>query len=325
MEKFSELKQWIEIGALEKAELLLRSLPKHSPEVQELQKEVRKRLARLCEETVSGFSYLGCYEHTCESSSFRLHEYQHNLTQIDFVLLPPVGITVPFSFQMGSSPEELNRLYHNQNPVLLTADVSDAYLPDDENTHWVILSKKFLIAKNPVSQHTWEQIMRTRPWEELSVSNPHLCPATFISWEDCQEFGQKTQLHLPTEAQWEYACRSLSTSLYYWGQKMSSEYAWYRGNAQEQTSHPPAFRQKKANAFGLYDMSGNICEWCQDTYADYEENNVTDPINLNPGERKVLRGGSFSHYEENLRSAERFVDDSKRRRPDAGFRPAKTL
>ena len=111
-----------------------------------------------------------------------------------------------------------------------------------------------------------------------------------VSWNDCQTFIAKLNqldqgiFRLPTEAEWEYACKAGTTTMFYWGDDLSDtqigEYAWYKGNSDGKT-HEAGL--KKPNAWNLYDMNGNVFEWCQDWHGDYSPNAQTDPIEQIPG------------------------------------------
>ena len=141
----------------------------------------------------------------------------------------------------------------------------------------------------------------------------------YVSWNQCQEFlvklnqssGLKSGMRfaLPTEAQWEYACRAETTTKYYFGDDASKlgDYAWFRKNAHdvnEGYAHPVG--KKKPNAFGLYDMHGNVWEWCQDWSGDYQPTSAIDPSGPTGGKPRVLRGGSWSINASSCRSADRF-------------------
>jgi len=112
----------------------------------------------------------------------------------------------------------------------------------------------------------------------------------------------KNGYRLPTEAEWEYACRAGTTTDYYWGADAIDNYAWYSVNSGS-TTHPVA--GKLPNAFGLYDMNGNVWEWNNDWYGTYVAGAVTDPTGVASGSGRVFRGGSAFHDETNLRSAYR--------------------
>ena len=128
---------------------------------------------------------------------------------------------------------------------------------------------------------------------------------------------------LPTEAQWEYACRAETTTKYYFGDDASKlgDYAWFYKNAfyvKKRYAHPVG--KKKPNAFGLYDMHGNVWEWCQDWYGDYQSTSAIDPSGPTGGQRRVLRGGSWYYVADHCRSAYRSGRDPDARRSVGGFR-----
>ncbi len=138
-------------------------------------------------------------------------------------------------------------------------------------------------------------------------------PVDNASWDDCQQFLGKLnaklgpaggKFQLPTEAKWEYACRAGSTTRYCFGDDESKlgEYAWYAANSADKT-HPVG--EKKPNAWGLYDMHGNVWEWCQDWCEHYKESPVDDPTGASTGSRRMLRGGSWLYLARQCRSASR--------------------
>jgi formylglycine-generating enzyme required for sulfatase activity len=161
-----------------------------------------------------------------------------------------------------------------------------------------------------VTQAQWKALMGNSP---SSFQGDDL-PVEQVSWEDCQKFlakltgkvGQGLTCRLPTEAEWEYACRAGSQGEYCFGddERSLGEYAWYFANSEGKT-HPVG--QKKPNAWGLYDMHGNVWEWCADWYGDcYSPSAATDPKGPASGMARVLRGGSWYCYPELCRSADRF-------------------
>ena len=146
-----------------------------------------------------------------------------------------------------------------------------------------------------------------------------------VSWEDVQEFIKKLNAkgegtyRLPTEAEWEYACRAGTTGAYS-GSNLD-EIGWYNSNSGNKT-HPVG--QKKANAWGLYDMHGNVWEWTEDWYGTYSSGNVTDPTGASSGSVRVFRGGSWAGPAENLRSAFRLTYTPSYRYDNLGFRLLRT-
>ena len=165
---------------------------------------------------------------------------------------------------------------------------------DDESpTHEVSLSS-YLIGETEVTQELWEVVMGSNP----SVFTGHNRPVENVSWDDCQEFIKKLdgltgkKFRLPTEAEWEFAARggNKSNHTQYAGSDNLNDVAWYFGHSNG-VSHDVA--TKSPNELGLYDMSGNVWEWCQDLYGDYRSSAQTNPTGPSSGSDRVLRGGSW--------------------------------
>jgi sulfatase modifying factor 1 len=183
---------------------------------------------------------------------------------------------------------------------------------NDEHQHKVTISKAFYMQTTEVTQGQWWDIMRTQPWrgERLSdhVKEGVNYPATYVSWKDavayCKLLSEySTKVHrLPTEAEWEYACRAGTTTAYSFGDDAIrlSEYAWHELNSNA-IEGPKYYNHqvglKKSNAFGLYDMYGNVHEWCSDYYGEdyYKQSPATDPTGPASGVKCVFRGGSLWH------------------------------
>jgi formylglycine-generating enzyme required for sulfatase activity len=234
-----------------------------------------------------------------------------NSLDMTFVLLP-AG-----TFLMGSPESELGR---------------DA----DEVPHAVTISQRFYMQATPVIQGQWQAVMgRALPATHLGSD----LPVAGVKWQDCQEFiarlntlGEGTY-RLPTEAEWEYACRGGTltalangglTFLYCELDPNLNELGWYCGNS---GGRPQAVAQKHPNPWGLYDMHGNVSEWCEDWYGPYTEPPLTDPRGPNSGPGRVLRGGSWFSSAKNCRSATRshWEPDSLSRLQTMGFRLVLTV
>jgi formylglycine-generating enzyme required for sulfatase activity len=167
----------------------------------------------------------------------------------------------------------------------------------------------FAIGKYPVTQAQYQAVMGTNP---SHFSNNPQNPVERISWDDAQAFCQKLSqitgktYRLPTEAEWEYACRGGTTTRFYFGDDASqlADYAWYDGNSQGKTHF---VGQKKPNAWGLYDMNGNVWEWCEDNWHDSYKNAPSDGSAwlTNDNDYKLLRGGSWYDRPAYCRSASR--------------------
>jgi formylglycine-generating enzyme required for sulfatase activity len=208
---------------------------------------------------------------------------------------------------------------------------------DDENQMPVTLSKGFWLGQHEVTQSEWERVMQTTPWR----GNDHVrrgddYPAASVSWDDAIIFCAKLteqeraagrlpsdwQYGLPTEAQWEWACRAGTKSRFSFGDDDSdlAQYAWFDKNtwdAGEKYAHRVG--QKKANSYGLYDMHGNVWEWCRDWYAKKLSGGL-DPLGPSHGSARVYRGGSWSNG--GVSSAGRRGGAPDDRSSDLGFRVA---
>ena len=193
---------------------------------------------------------------------------------------------------------------------------------DKEKQHQVTLTKPFYMGKYEVTQEQWEAVMGNNP--SIKTKGAKL-PVTDVSWEDCQDFIKKLNAktnggyRLPPEAEWEYACRAGTTTAYSFGNEITPNDATYSA------SKPVPVGSYKPNAFGLYDMHGNVWEWCDDWYGDYPAGAVTDPKGPAEGGGPVLRGGAFGWNSSDVRSSERRGIPLTVRSFEGGFRLAKTV
>lgn len=195
--------------------------------------------------------------------------------------------------------------------------------PDEGPRHRVIFTAPLLIGVYPVTQEQYERVMGRNYSKFQSPDHP----AEMVSRPDAVEFCKKLSeiagetYSLPNEAQWEYACRAGSDGAYCFGStaRELGEYAWYAGNSDNRT-HPVG--RKRPNAWGLYDMHGNVWEWCGDLwysqgYPGTEDR--TDPVGT-MGYTHVLRGGCYYSDPQAVRSAKRFGYNETNRFPSVGFR-----
>jgi len=187
--------------------------------------------------------------------------------------------------------------------------------------HEVTISKPFYMGVTEVTQAQYEAIMGTNPSRFKGATNPVDSASWIDAAEFCKKLSEKTRqtARLPTEAEWEYACRTRSKTLFCFGDADEGlgEYAWYRANSGN-TTHPVG--QKKPNAWGFFDMHGNVWEWCADWDGDYPNGPVTDPQGPASGTDRVLRGGDWSDIPDGCRSARRSFDTPDLRYFLIGFR-----
>ncbi len=178
----------------------------------------------------------------------------------------------------------------------------------EQPVHAVRITKPFYIGVYEVTQEQYKKVMGKNP---SYFKGPNR-PVEFISWDEavmfCEKLSKKEGVNyrLPTEAEWEYACRAGTKTEYYWGDEIDGEYAWYCENSEKDKTHDVG--QKKPNAWGLYDMSGNVYEWCSDQYAKdyYDTSPEKDPQGPKDGELRVMRGGASGILPGGCRSAYRY-------------------
>lgn len=195
---------------------------------------------------------------------------------------------------------------------------SPSGLPDwseRETRHRVTLTKAFKLGRTEITQAQYSAVLRSNPSHFIGCPD---CPVEGVSWYDAREFCRiltashlqqekipaGARYRLPTESEWEYACRAGATTRYYFGEGLdcvdenafcpsADEHLWYGGNDSASDPGPQPVAQKKANAWGLHDMLGNVFEYCEDWYGPYPQGNVTDPKGPAVGSARVARGGSW--------------------------------
>ncbi len=196
---------------------------------------------------------------------------------------------------------------------------------NNETLHQVTLTQDFYMMTTEVTQAQWQAVMGSNPSDFTACGSD--CPVETVSWNDAQDFiaalksMEGRTYRLPTEAEWEYAARAGTTTAFYSGEITHTgsspvdpnldAIGWYSGNSDVSYTpnwsglgtHPMA--QKQLNAWGLYDMSGNVWEWVQDWYGGYPDGAVTDPAGPETGSYRVLRGGSWDRDARRCRSASR--------------------
>ena len=243
----------------------------------------------------------GCSESICKEARAWLREQKNKsrnnnsyneqtfiVNGVEFKMIKVEGST----FSMGATSEQNN------------------YDDDEKPVHSVTLSD-YYIGETEVTQELWVAVMGSNPsW----FKGNNRRPVENVSWDDCQKFIKELnrltgkKFRLPTEAEWEYAARGGKYSRVYVykysGSNNADEVAWYGSNSGSKT-HP--VKTKKANELGLYDMSGNVYEWCNDRYNEnyYRNSPQTNPTGPSKGWDRVLRGGSWFSYGRNVRVSNR--------------------
>ena len=236
-----------------------------------------------------------------------------NSIGMKFVLIPAGN------FLMGSPPDEKPKV------------------KDDEKQHEVRISKPFYLQATEVSQGQWERIMGNNPSHFKDCGDD--CPVERVSWNDAQKFISKLNqmegtntYRLPSEAEWEYACRAGTTTPFFTGWCISTDQANYSGTIRLKNCPRGEYRQKaikvgsfQPNAWGLYDMHGNVYEWVQDRYGDYPSKTVVNPRGPTKGNYRVFRGGMWGGSAGFARSANREYGGPGYRIGSIGFRVARDL
>lgn len=248
---------------------------------------------------------------------------------------------------LGLSPlHSQERLFTNAEGmefVLLPAGESDMGSPSEERfrhqgevLHRVRITRPFYMQSSEVTVGQWTSIMGRRL---MSGSEPLNLPVTRVSWFDCTEFIKKMNekgtgiYRLPTEAEWEYACRAGSGSAFHWGRDVDCAKAMFGNSGRKggectriseskgmRVDGPAPVKSYRPNGWGLFDMHGNVWEWCLDWYGDYPRGQVTDPTGPSSGNQKVRRGGSWLSEGHRLRCANRAYAHPASRFRNTGLR-----
>jgi formylglycine-generating enzyme required for sulfatase activity len=208
-----------------------------------------------------------------KGQSVTVHDLPHRGEQLQFLWVEAGAFT------MGSPPSEARR-------------------SEDERQFVAKFSQGFWLSKNPVTQHQWQAVMNSNPSHFQGNGGDR--PVENVNWYEAMEFCRRLNsasyillpngyaVSLPTEAQWEYACRAGTTTKYFFGEDESEldRFAWYAGNSNNET-HPVGL--KEANPWGFHDMYGNVFEWCYDEFADYPLGEATDWIGYKDANHPLLR------------------------------------
>lgn len=250
------------------------------------------------------------------------------------VVRPSAAVVAPLSYlprKAGISICDAPFVYIAPGSFMMGSPEHEPGQGSDETQHEVTLTKGYLIQATPVTQGQWKAMMGSNPSNFPQGGED--CPVEGVCWNDCQEFIKRANkkgeysYRLPTEAEWEYACRAGACTAFFNGEITNKLFSrrdpcldaigWYCGNSGKKT-HPVA--EKKPNAWGLFDMHGNVCEWCQDWYGAYAAMPQVDTRGAALGPGCVVRGGSWSSSSQNCRSASRIYCSPNSRSDFVGFR-----
>ena len=235
-----------------------------------------------------------------------------NISSLDSIITNSVGMRLTLipsgEFTMGSPDPELER-------------------GADEVRHRVTISRSFYLGVYEVTQSEYKSVIGTNPSAHKRPTNP----VEQVNWKDAVEFCRTlselpaekaagNRYRLPTEAEWEYACRAGTTTAFSFGddKTLLHQFGWFGGNSGLTRLHPVGM--KKPNPWGLYDMHGNVWEWCHDWYAAYPTADVIDPAGPTSGDVRIDRGGSWHYLGRFCRSASRFRFAPAQRTSVLGFR-----
>ena len=234
-----------------------------------------------------------------------------------------VAVTTPSANIASEYKDDIEMVYVAGGTFTMGASFDDSEAYDWEKPAHNVTLSSFYIGKYEVTQKQWVEIMRSNP-SDLKGDN---LPVENVSWIDIRDFIKKLNARtgknyrLPTEAEWEFAARGGNNSrgYKYSGSNIIEVVAWHTGNSGFKT-HPVG--TKSPNELGIYDMSGNVWEWCADWYGDYSSNSQTNPKGPDSGSYRVMRGGSWYNGAGSSRVSTRYGDSPGLRFSCSGFRLA---
>ncbi len=257
---------------------------------------------------------------------------------------------IAFAYGLASATEKTYRNSLGMEFVLLPSGefmmgspLDEPHRSEFEVPHKVIISRPFYMQTTEVTLKQWRALMGKNLFGRRKGTDNH--PVTKISWYDCHDFIAKLNARnegvyrLPTEAEWEYACRAGTATAYSWGDKIECSRAMYANNEikarecieyvktrQMAVNHTAPVKSYAPNAWGLYDMHGNVWEWCLDCYAeDYNLNDNKDPKGSGLGMARSRRGGSWYKYGYACRSANRAYGHAAAKYQTTGFRVVREI
>ena len=271
--------------------LMSTDMSSHFVELQKVSGAVGKNVAAGSNQVITWYPLKEYDSFVADNVRFKVEAYSQEkqvftVKGISFTMIVVQGGT----FTMGATAEQDAEAFDDEKPI-----------------HKVTLSD-YMIGETEVTQELWQAVMGTNPSRFSGIN----LPVEQVSWEDCQTFISKLNMmtgknfRLPTEAEWEYAARGGNKSINYKyaGSNSIDEVAWYYNNS---NTKPHPVKQKQANILGIYDMSGNVREWCQDRYNSsyYSNSPQTNPTGLPTGNTRVFRGGGWNSNARSCRVSNR--------------------
>ncbi len=243
-------------------------------------------------------------------------------------------IEVTDTLQGVSSDLDMKFQYIRSGSFMMGSPAFEGFRGNDEDQYNVTLPHDFYMATTELTQGQWQKLMGSTPWLDKSEvrNGSDKVAATYVSWDDAREFcvalnkrhpNGNWEFRLPMEAEWEYCCRAGSSTAYSFGTSAEhlGDFGWFVDNAGsvgERYAH--LVQQKQGNKWGLFDMHGNVWEWCQDGLGERESESPTDPTTPRTILFPVMRGGSWSNFALDCRSANRSGGMPGSRFSNLGFR-----
>ena len=252
-----------------------------------------------------------------------------NEPQVDYTNTPPLFPPPGFStygedkkgywieLVLGSAKQRFRWIHRGR--FMMGSPEDEPQREGVEHLHWVSLSTGFWLAETACTQGFWREVTGENPSYFSDKSESDNLPVEYVNWDDCQAMiavlnqrMPELKARLPTEAEWEYACRAGTTTPFSFGETLTTALANFDGNYPYNGQAKGEFREQTLpvdtfapNPWGLYQMHGNVWEWCEDWYEDYPQDEAIDPKGPPSGSTRVLRGGSWDSYGGWLRSADR--------------------
>jgi formylglycine-generating enzyme required for sulfatase activity len=344
LKEYAPQDKWIELGAGEEKRISFK-LAKIPPKVARLfvetfPKDARVRILNIKPKFFQGMELEPDRYHVEAAAD----GYETERRWIDLV----AGYEDPFRFELAEI--SVKKPLSDQKTITNTIGMQFVLIPagkffmgspsdeperkNNEKQHEVRISKPFYLQTTEASQTQWKKVMGENPSSFKDCGEN--CPVEHVSWYMIQEFIIKlnkmestNKYRLPTEAEWEYSCRAGTKTPYFTGDCISTDQANYHGNYTTKDCPRGQYRRKtikagsfRPNAWGLYDMHGNVWEWCQDWYGEYPTGPITDPKGPDKAQYRVLRGGSWNVGAKVTRSAHRYWSYPGISGYDIGFRVA---